>query len=87
MDTQSMILLGNVFDVVLGIETRCSQFYEKSQDLRTFADSGNGFLPVRQSTWMVEKVLNPLAEERLETDECMRVKETTAEHVQETIWY
>lgn len=41
MDTQSMIILGNGFDVALGIETKYSQFYEKSQDLRTFADNGN----------------------------------------------
>lgn len=43
MDTQSMILLGNGLDVTLGIEARCSQFYEKSQDLRTYGDSGYGF--------------------------------------------
>ena len=41
MDTQSMIILGNGFDVALGIETKYSQFYKKSQDLRTFTKSGN----------------------------------------------
>lgn len=41
MDTHSMIILGNGFDVALGIETRFSQFYERSQDLRDFANSGN----------------------------------------------
>ena len=41
MDTHSMIILGNGFDVALGIETRYSQFYERSQDLRDFANSGN----------------------------------------------
>ena len=41
MDTKSMIVLGNGFDVALGIETRYSQFYEKSQDLRDYANKGN----------------------------------------------
>ena len=41
MDTQSMIILGNGFDVALGIATRYSQFYENSQELRSFADNGN----------------------------------------------
>lgn len=41
MDTKSMIVLGNGFDVALGIATRYSQFYEKSQDLRDYANNGN----------------------------------------------
>jgi len=41
MDTKSMIILGNGFDVALGIETRYSQFYEKSRELREFARKGN----------------------------------------------
>lgn len=41
MDTKSMIVLGNGFDVALGIATRYSQFYEKSQDLRDYAIKGN----------------------------------------------
>lgn len=41
MDTKSMIVLGNGFDVALGIKTRYSQFYEKSQDLRYYANNGN----------------------------------------------
>lgn len=36
-----MIVLGNGFDVALGIATRYSQFYEKSQDLRDYANNGN----------------------------------------------
>ena len=41
MDTNSIIILGNGFDVALGIETRYSQFYEKSKELREFARNGN----------------------------------------------
>lgn len=41
MDTRSMIILGNGFDVALGIETRYSQFYKKSQALRNYANKGN----------------------------------------------
>lgn len=41
MDTHSMIILGNGFDVALGIPTRYSQFYENSADLRKYADRGN----------------------------------------------
>lgn len=41
MDTKSMIVLGNGFDVALGIETQYSQFYKKSQDLRDYANKGN----------------------------------------------
>ena len=41
MATKSMIVLGNGFDVALGIETRYSQFYEKSQDLCDYANKGN----------------------------------------------
>jgi len=41
MDTQSIIVLGNGFDVALGIATRYSQFYENSKDLRFLADNGN----------------------------------------------
>ena len=41
MDTNSIIILGNGFDVALGIETRYSQFYEKSKELREFAQNGN----------------------------------------------
>lgn len=41
MDTKSLIVLGNGFDVALGIATRYSQFYEKSLDLRDYANNGN----------------------------------------------
>lgn len=41
MDSHSLVILGNGFDVALGIETRYSQFYEKSQDLRDNANNGN----------------------------------------------
>lgn len=36
-----MIILGNGFDVALGIETKYSQFYKKSQGLRDYANKGN----------------------------------------------
>ncbi len=36
-----MIILGNGFDLALGIETRYSQFYAKSQELRDLANNGN----------------------------------------------
>ena len=41
MDSHSIVIVGNGFDVALGIETRYSQFYEKSQDLRDYANNGN----------------------------------------------
>lgn len=36
-----MIVLGNGFDVALGIDTKYSQFYGKSQELRDYAKNGN----------------------------------------------
>ncbi len=36
-----MVVLGNGFDVALGIPTRYSQFYKDSKDLRDFATKGN----------------------------------------------
>ena len=41
MDTQSIIVLGNGFDVALGIATRYSQFYENSKELRSLDENGN----------------------------------------------
>jgi len=41
MESKALIILGNGFDVALGIPTRYSQFYEKSQTLRMYALSGN----------------------------------------------
>lgn len=41
METYSLIILGNGFDVALGIPTRYSQFYERSQELRDLAVRGN----------------------------------------------
>ena len=36
-----MVILGNGFDVALGIPTRYSQFYENSKELRDYAAKGN----------------------------------------------
>ena len=41
METYSLIILGNGFDVALGIPTRYSQFYANSQELREMAAHGN----------------------------------------------
>ncbi len=41
METYSLIILGNGFDVALGIPTRYSQFYERSRELREIAAHGN----------------------------------------------
>lgn len=41
MGTYSLIILGNGFDVALGIPTRYSQFYANSQELREMAAHGN----------------------------------------------
>lgn len=41
MDSCSIVILGNGFDVALGIPTRYSQFYENSQELREYANNGN----------------------------------------------
>lgn len=41
MQTQSIIILGNGFDVALGLETKYCQFYQKSLKLRNFANNGN----------------------------------------------
>lgn len=42
MDTKSIIILGNGFDVALGIPTKYSQFYVQSKSLRDYAAEGNG---------------------------------------------
>lgn len=41
METKSIVILGNGFDVALGIPTRYKQFYDRSEDLRKYAQKGN----------------------------------------------
>ena len=41
MDSRSIVILGNGFDVALGIPTRYSEFYHNSQELYRLADNGN----------------------------------------------
>lgn len=41
METKAMVILGNGFDVALGIPTRYSEFYNNSKELRRLAKSGN----------------------------------------------
>ena len=41
MDTNSIVILGNGFDVALGIPTSYSLFYKNSKELRDFAEKGN----------------------------------------------
>ena len=41
MATNSIVFLGNGFDVALGIPTRYSQFYKNSKELRVYANKGN----------------------------------------------
>lgn len=41
MDTKSIVILGNGFDVALGIPTSYSLFYKNSQELKDYAKKGN----------------------------------------------
>lgn len=41
MDSLSIVILGNGFDVAQGIPTRYSQFYQKCKGLHSLADKGN----------------------------------------------